>query len=90
MNKSNFTDSLGKYRRPKIGEKIGEAKIVKILSFDDIIDDMSDKELESFKSRVENFLGDTEKYFECILLYPNGDIDQIDWSEYLVIKNKGD
>lgn len=94
---SEFMRSLGKYRVPELGENLrtqyGKPKVTRILSYDEVLEEMrengvSDEEIERFDLRVENFLGNKERYFECELTYPDGEVDRIDWSEYLAMKNK--
>lgn len=93
--KSPFMKSLGKYKKPKIGEKIrtdyGMAEIIKISSYDEAIEEMerngvSKEELDQFTFRVEHFFGDKKKYYECLIRYEDGEFDSIDWSEYLAAR----
>jgi len=49
---------------------------------------VSRDEIDGFDVRVEHFLGDKRRYFECELGLPNGEVERLDWSEYLAIKNK--
>lgn len=98
---SEFAKSLGKYVRPRTGEILqtshGKARVSRVLPYDEIIDEMKrdgvpGDEIDGFNMRVEHFLGDKRRYFECELCYPDGEVDRIDWSEYLAIKTneKGD
>jgi hypothetical protein len=94
---SLFTKSPGKYTRPKPGEKVltgqGEAEISRILPYDEVCAEMKrdgvpSGEIEQFDIRVENFLGRKDRYFECELTHPDGEVERIDWSEYLAMKNR--
>lgn len=96
QSKSPFMKSLGEYTHPKIGEFIktdyGNAEIIDAKFYDKVIEEMKEngfsrEELEQFTYRVEHFLGDKKKYFECDIKYEDGEIDRIDWSEYLAFKN---
>lgn len=96
-SKSPFMKSLGEYKCPKIGEIIktdyGNAEIIDAKFYDKVIEEMkenglSDEEIDQFAHRVEHFLGNKEKYFECEIQYEDGEIDSIDWSEYLAFKNR--
>lgn len=96
MSKSPFMRSLGLYELPEIGEilitKNGKAEVLAIRGYKDTLDELeingiSQKDLEAFAARVEHFLGNNEKYFKCDIRYEDGEIDSIDWSEYLAFKN---
>lgn len=96
-SKSPFMKSLGKYTHPKIGEFIrtddGEAEVLDVVFYDAVIEELknngfSNEEIDQFTYRVEHFLGNKEKYFECEIQYADGKIDSIDWSEYLAFKNR--
>lgn len=96
-SKSPFMKSLGEYTHPKIGEFIrtdhGQAEVLDILFYNDVIEELktdgiSDEEIDQFRYRVEHFLGNKEKYFECEIQYADGTIDRIDWSEYLASRNR--
>lgn len=96
-SKSPFMKSLGEYKCPKIGEIIktdyGNAEIIDAKFYNKVTEEMennglSDEEIGQFTYRVEHFLGNKEKYFECEIQYEDGEIDRIDWSEYLAFKNK--
>ena len=96
-SKSPFMRSLGKYKLPKIGETLctdnGKAKVLAIKNYEDILDELeidgcSKQDIEGFTARVEHFLGNKEKYFECDIRYEDGEFDRIDWSEYLAFKNR--
>ena len=93
---SPFMKSLGKYGRPRPGEELdterGKANVARVIPYDDVIDEMRrdgvpSRETEAFDMRVEHFLGNKARYFECELTYPDGEVERIDWSEYLAIKN---
>jgi len=95
--KPGFMKSLGAYRRPERGEMLetgyGKAKVSEIPGYAEIINEMTrsgvpEEEIKRFGMRVENFLGNKEKYFECELLYPDGESERIDWSEYLAIRKR--
>lgn len=94
---SEFMKSLGKFRKPRIGEILktehGRAKISGIRTYDEVVEEMrnngvSGEEIDHFDLRVENFLGRKNRYFECELTYADGDVDCIDWSEYLALRNR--
>lgn len=94
---SSFMKSLGEYAHPKIGEFIrtdhGQAEVLDVLFYNDVIEELktdgiSDEEIDQFRYRVEHFLGNKEKYFECEIQYADGTIDRIDWSEYLAFRNR--
>jgi hypothetical protein len=94
---SEFIESLGKYCRPRKGEVVltehGEARISRTLPYDEVIEEMknngvANEEIKRFDLRVDHFLGRKSRYFECELAYPDGEVDRIDWSEYLAMKNK--
>ena len=96
-DESPFMKSLGKYHRARVGEKIhtdyGIAEIVKVMDYDEVVEEMerngvSKEEIGQFTLRVEHFLKDRKRYFECLIRYEDGEFDSIDWSEYLAIKNK--
>jgi len=89
--------SLGRYTRPEPDEelatKYGKARVLRIVPYEEVVEEMNENgvsagEIERFDLRVENFLGNKERYFECELAYPDGEVDRIDWSEYLAMKNK--
>jgi hypothetical protein len=94
---SEFVKSLGKYRIPRPGEELateyGKARVLRIVPYEEIIEEMRQNgvaidEIERFDLRVEHFLGQKSRYFECELAYPDGEVERIDWSEYLAIKNR--
>jgi|GEM_PF-969124 len=94
---SAFAKSLGRYGKPRPGEELstgyGKASVLRVIPYDDVIDEMRRDgvpcgEIERFDIRVENFLGRKDRYFECELAYPDGEVERIDWSEYLALKNK--
>ena len=87
-------NKLYKYRAPKEGDIIntehGQATISHILSYDDIIEEMkwggiSNEAIERFGFRVRYFLGNESPYFECELIYSDGKLERIDWSDYLTL-----
>jgi hypothetical protein len=89
--------SLGKYRKPRTAEILqtehGKARVSRILPYDEVVEEMRkgnvpEEEIEQFNLRVEHFLGRKSRYFECELTYRDGEVDRIDWSEYLAMKNK--
>ncbi len=93
---SPFMRSLGKYHKPERGEKIntnyGPAEVLKIEGYDETVEKMerngvSRDEIDRFTSRVEHFLRDKEKYFECLIQYDDGEYEMIDWSQYLRMTN---
>ena len=97
ISKSPFIRSLGEYKLPKIGEfimtKNGKAKVLAIKNYEDVLDeleinDCSKKDIDGFTTRIEHFLGNKERYFECDIRYEDNELDRIDWSEYLAYKNK--
>jgi len=95
--KSPFMRSLGEYKQPRIGEIIntehGKAEVINVKFYDKVIeelgnDGLSAEDIGNFTNRVEHFLGNKNRYFECDIQYANGEIDNVDWSEYLAFKNK--
>lgn len=94
---SEFVKSLGRYRQPELGEEFlteyGKARVLRVVPYEEVIEEMRrdfvpDEEIERFDLRVGHFLGDKSRYFECELPYPDGEIERIDWSEYLAMKNR--
>jgi hypothetical protein len=94
---SEFVRSLGRYGTPRPGEVLytehGRARVLRVLPYEEVVEEMkrdgvSLDGIDGFDARVEHFLGDGRRYFECELAYPDGDVDRIDWSEYLAVKNK--
>lgn len=94
---SPFMKSLGQYKRPSAGESIrteyGSAEIIRVKYYDEVVEEMerngaSKEEIDQFTFRVEHFLKDREKYFECVIRYKEGEFDSIDWSEYLALRDK--
>jgi hypothetical protein len=92
-----FTKSLGKYRKPRRHEVLstgrGTAKVQAVLGYEQIIEEMKldgapENEIKRFNLRIENFLGDKKRDFECSIAYEDGETERIDWSEYLGLKNK--
>jgi hypothetical protein len=74
MSKSPFMRSPGEFRMPKIGETLstddGRAKILSIKHYNEILDELeldgySKEEINDFTDRIEHFLGNKERYFEC-------------------------
>ena len=97
-SKSPFMRSLGKYKCPEIGEKLdtkqGKAEIIDVKPYEKILDELEreglpSEDIENFNRRVEHFLGNKERYFECEIRYPDGNIDCLDWSEYLALNKRG-
>jgi hypothetical protein len=97
LRPSPFMKALVKYSRPKPGEVIltgrGPAEISRILPYDEVNagmkrDGVPSGEIERFDVRVENFLGKKDRYFECELTYADGEVERIDWSEYLAMRNR--
>jgi len=95
-SKSPFIKSLREYKCPKIGEKIrtkrGDAEVTDVKYYERVIEELgnggfSGEEINHFTDRVEHFLGNKERYFECEVRYKDGETDSIDWSEYLAFKN---
>ena len=88
-----------RYRLPAVGEVIeterGQAKIISLITYQEIIEDMHssgalEAEVTRFKTRVGAFLRDASKYFECEVVYPDGQTERLDWSEYCgLMKNAG-
>jgi hypothetical protein len=95
--KSSFMKALGRYRTPRPGETLptpyGKAVILRVLTCDEVVDEMKrdgvpGDEIAAFDARVSHFLGDKRKYFEAEVAYPEGELERIDWSEYLGLRNK--
>jgi hypothetical protein len=93
---SPYIRSLGRYRRPEIGERIhtnyGTAEILKVINYNEAAEEMERNgvpkgEIDGFTLRVEHFLKDRQKYFECLIRYDDEEFDMIDWSEYLRFRN---
>ena len=79
------------YRIPVVGEVIetehGKAIVIRLILFREAIDEMRasgthEKDIKRFKTRISRFFQDITKYFECEVVYPDGEIERIDWSEY--------
>jgi hypothetical protein len=94
---SEFAKSLGKYVRPRTGEILqtsyGKARVSRVLPYETVIEEMRregvpNRAIEDFDIRVSHFLGDKGRYFECELCYPDGEVDRIDWSEYLALRKR--
>jgi hypothetical protein len=94
---SEFVKSLGKYRIPRPGEelatKYGKARVLRIIPYEEVVEEMRngnvpENEIEQFNLRVEHFLGRKSRYFECEVANADGEVEQIDWSEYLAMKNR--
>jgi hypothetical protein len=94
---SPFMRSLGKYRKPEPGEKVrtdyGTAEIIRVKNYLEVVEEMKFDgvprgEIEDFNLRVEHFLMDRKKYFECLIRYEDGEIGLIDWSEYLRFRKR--
>lgn len=94
---SKFAKSLGKYVRPRTGEILqtsyGKVRVSRVLPYETVIEEMRregvlKKAIENFDIRVSRFLGDKGRYFECELAYQDGEVERIDWSEYLAMKNR--
>jgi hypothetical protein len=95
MAKSPFIRNLREYRMPKIGETLstddGHGEILSVKHYDEILDELeldghSKEEINDFAARIEHFLGNKERYFECDIRNQDGEIKRIDWSEYLALK----
>ena len=96
-NGSEFMRSLGRYSRPEPGKKIsteyGTAEVIEVRDYDEVLEEMerngvSLRERNAFTARVEHFLGDPARYFECLIRYEDGEFDSMDWSEYLALSNR--
>lgn len=83
------------YSRPIVGETLitqhGRAIISRIISYAEVVEGMrengvSEKDIKQLSLRVEHFLGEKSRYFECELSYPGGERTRIDWSEYVFLK----
>jgi hypothetical protein len=86
-----------RYYVPSAGELIeteyGQAQISRILAYHEVIDELkaagvAEEKIKQFDLRVERFLGDVSKYFECEVVYSNGETERIDWSEYSCLRAK--
>ena len=84
------------YRIPVVGEVIetehGKAIVLRLILYREAIDEMRasgtlEKDIKRFKTRISRFFQDVTKYFECELVYPNGETERIDWSEYCRLFN---
>jgi len=94
---SEFVKSLGRYGRPEPGEELlteyGKARVLRVVPYEEVVEEMKEnqvppEEIEGFNVRVKHFLGNKRKYFEAELAYPDGEVERIDWSECLAIKNR--
>ena len=45
-------------------------------------------EIAAFDVRVSHLFGDKRRYFEAEPAYPEGELERIDWSEYLSPRKK--
>lgn len=86
-----------RYYVPLAGELIetehGQAQISRVVAYHEVIDELKaagvpEEEIKQFESRVERFLGDPSRYFECEIVYSNGETERIDWSEYGSLRAK--
>jgi len=86
-----------KYPVPSVGEIIeteyGQARILRIISHQDVIDELRasglpEEEISRLDSRIGRFLGDISRYFECEVVYSDGETERIDWSEYGSLRGK--
>lgn len=84
---SRFPD----YQVPIVGDFMetehGLAKVTRLITYDEVVEEMrffgaSKKELKRFNSAIRVFLQDETMYFECEIVYPNGECERIDWSDY--------
>lgn len=71
----------------------GKARVLRVVPYEEVVEEMklngvSREDIGGFDVRVEHFLGDRRRYFEAELAYPDGEVERIDWSEYLSLKNK--
>lgn len=94
---SPYMRSLGRYRRPETGERIrtdyGAAEILEVTGYNEAAEEMERNgvprgEIDGFTLRVEHFLKDRQKYFECLVRYDDGEFEMIDWSEYLRFRSR--
>lgn len=85
------------YHVPSAGELVetehGQAQVSRVIAYHEIIDELKaagvpEEEIKQFDLRVERFLGDVSRYFECELVYSNGETERIDWSEYSSLRAK--
>lgn len=86
-----------RYYVPSAGELIetehGQAQISRVIAYHEIIDELkaagvAEEKIRQFDLRVEHFLGDVSRYFECEIVYSNGETERIDWSEYGSLRAK--
>jgi hypothetical protein len=79
------------YHIPVVGEVIetehGKAIVLRLILYREAIDEMRasgtlEKDIKRFKTRISRFFQDVTKYFECEVVYPDGESERIDWSEY--------
>jgi hypothetical protein len=86
-----------RYYVPSAGEPIetehGQAQISRIIAYHEVIDELkaaavSEEDIRQFESRVGHFLEDVSRYFECEIVYSNGETERIDWSEYSCLRAK--
>jgi len=86
-----------RYCVPSAGELIetehGKAHISRIIAYHEVIDELkaagvAEEKIRKFDLRVERFLGNVSRYFECEIVYLNGETERIDWSEYGSLRAK--
>lgn len=86
-----------RYYVPLAGELIetehGQARITRIIAYHEVIDELkaagvAEEKIKQFELRAERFLGDVSRYFECEVVYSNGETERIDWSEYGSLRAK--
>jgi hypothetical protein len=71
----------------------GQARITRIIAYHEVIDELkaagvAEEKIKQFELRAERFLGDVSRYFECEVVYSNGETERIDWSEYGSLRAK--
>jgi len=85
------------YYVPSVGELIetehGKAHILRIITHKEVIDEMRtnglpEEKIRRFDLRIDRFLGDASMYYECEVVYSNGETERIDWSEYSGLRGK--
>lgn len=86
-----------RYYVPSAGELIetkhGQAQISRVLTYHEVIAELkaagaAEEKIKQFDLRVERFLVDVSRYFECEIVYSNGETERIDWSEYGSLRAK--
>lgn len=83
------------YFKAKVGDQLlikrRRATIIKIISYKKVIEEMikrgiSEAEIKKFDQKVQLYLGNKRKYFECLVKYKDGTVDRLDWWQYAQLR----